>query len=218
MVRSGRGLIEGTVTAFAWKDEGKPRDASVRVASIRTKTSLLRSRSVNHSATAFDGDCASWSVEQLCLIWLLSNFRTIWKVVVHLRRSRLMIRLTLKCPTPQSDFVLGNAPELQDATRTASCYYHVGSCSVPSRFNPIHIISMAVHIDQLPYHVRSVSWGWKAGIRFSRSARLLSATRSASDSCLDTGGSLPGWKLTTHSHFDRGHEYVESFLHASAKA
>jgi hypothetical protein len=35
--RRGRGLIEDTIPAFVWKDWGKPRKNSVRIAGLRAE-------------------------------------------------------------------------------------------------------------------------------------------------------------------------------------
>jgi hypothetical protein len=37
MAENGRGLIQGTFPAFVWKDGGKPRKPSVRIASLRVE-------------------------------------------------------------------------------------------------------------------------------------------------------------------------------------
>jgi hypothetical protein len=54
---SGRGLIPGTISAFAWRKWGKPRKPSVRIAGLRAeiwiRTSRIRSRSDNNSNTTF---------------------------------------------------------------------------------------------------------------------------------------------------------------------
>jgi hypothetical protein len=56
---SGRGLIQGTIPEFVWRDWGKSRKTQSGLASLRSRfepgTSRIRSWSANHSTTTFGG-------------------------------------------------------------------------------------------------------------------------------------------------------------------